>query len=293
MRVLLVLIAALLAACQPTPQPFADGAPNPLLELADAGGITVRPPDGLAPADSRALAEAIAAALRDAEIPAATQGANSRTRFLTTRIAAAPGGPGGVALALDWSLADAKGGRAANGKLATQADAAAWNAHAPELMKRLAADVAQSVVRSTAAEGGGAPVKPAIERPIYVRPVAGLRGRDEVTLRRSLEYQLRQSKLAVAEQANGDALVVTGNFALSPPANGSQKVELRWAVLRPDGVELGTLSQANAVAAGTFDKPWGELAAVIAQGAAAGVSEILARVPPERLADKPLDKPGG
>ena len=91
----------------------------------------------------------------------------------------------------------------------------------------------------------------------------------------------------MAEDPADETLELAGSFKVSPPAAGSQKVELNWSVLRHDGMELGTLSQANAVPAGTFDKPWGELATVIAEGAAVGVTEILTRVPVSKLADKP------
>ncbi len=285
------VIALALAACQPTPQPFAterDPAENPLLALADGGGITVRRPDGLAPPDAGRFGEAIAAALREIEIPASTEGANALTRFLTTRVATQGAAQNRVNVALDWSLADAKGGRAASGTLTTAADAGLWSERAPELLKRLAAEIADAVAKSSAAGSGAATVvKPATERPLHVAKIAGVPARDEPALRRSLEYQLRQAKLRVADDLTHDALVVAGNFALSPPANGSQKVELRWALLRRDGAELGTLTQANAVPAGTFEKPWGELAVMIAQGAAAGGGEIPPRVPPEKLADRP------
>jgi len=292
MRILAIAGAATalaLAACQPQ-QPFADeraDSETALLQLADGGGITVRAPDGLADADSRALAEAIAAALRDAEIPASTEGANSLTRFLTTHVSAQQAATGRVRVALDWSLADAKGGRAAKGTESAEAEAAQWNAHAPELTQRIGKQLAEAVARSSMADSGAAPVKIAIERPLYVRKIGGLSSRDEVVLRRSLEYRLRQAKLKVAEDPADDALEVAGNFKVSPPAAGSQQVELSWSVLRHDGTELGTLSQANAVPAGTFDKPWGELATVIAEGAAVGVTEILTRVPVSKLADKP------
>ena len=293
MRILALAGAAAalaLTACQPQQRPFADDRPEAettLLQLADGGGITVRAPQGLADADSHALAETIAAGLRDAEIPASTEGANSLTRFLTTRVSTQDAAIGRVRVALDWSLADAKGGRAAKGTESAEAEAAQWNAHTPDLMQRIGRQLAEAVARSSMADSGAAPVKIAIDRPLYVRKIGGLSSRDEVVLRRSLEYRLRQAKLKIAEDPAEDALEVAGNFKLSPPAAGSQQVELSWSVLRHDGKELGTLSQANAVPAGTFDKPWGELATVIAEGAAVGVTEILTRVPVSKLADMP------
>ena len=201
-------------------------------------------------------------------------------------MAAQPTAADRVRIALDWSLADAKGGRATKGAVNTEVEAAQWNAHAPELTERIAAQIAEAIARSSAADSGGGPSKAlAVDRPIHVRKIVGLSQRDESALRRSLEFQLRQSKLKVADDPTDEALVVAGTFKLSPPVQGGQKVELSWAVLRPDGGELGTMSQANTVEAGTFDKPWGELAAIIAQGAAAGVTEILTRLTPDKLAE--------
>ena len=288
LAVILGLAALGAGACQPLPQPFANeraSADNPLLEPTDGGGITVRAPEGLTQPDSRAMAEAIAAALRDAEIPASTEGSNKLSRFLTTRVAAQPTAADRVRIALDWSLADANGGRATKGAVNTEAEAAQWNAHAPELTGRIAAQVAEAIARSSGGDGGGASKALAMDRPIHVRKIGGLSQRDETTLRRAIEFQLRQSKMKVADDPTDQALVVAGTFKLSPPMQGGQKVELRWAVLRPDGGELGTMTQANTVEAGTFDKPWGELAAIIAQGAAAGLTEILTRVSPDKLAE--------
>src|SRR3954452_4367919 len=75
-RVLVIAGLALLAgACQPMPHPFesdaADKTANSLLAVKDGVGVAVAPVVGLPPTFSRRLGEAVAGALRDAEIPAA------------------------------------------------------------------------------------------------------------------------------------------------------------------------------------------------------------------------------
>ena len=50
-----------------------------------------------------------------------------------------------------------------------------------------------------------------------------------------------------------------------------------WTVTQANGHELGTIEQANDVMKGTLDRPWGDLAFIIAEGAAEGIVDLLRR----------------
>src|SRR5258708_12836334 len=92
MRGFLPLLALLAAACQPLPHPFAGDVPQAaMLSPRDSAGIYVAPVAGAPTPVAGDLAEAMAAALRDADIPATTRGRN-KARFEL------PGSPSGQPL---------------------------------------------------------------------------------------------------------------------------------------------------------------------------------------------------
>src|SRR5258708_5444899 len=93
------------SACQPLPHPFEteDKGFNPLLQLKDGVGITVLPATGVPPALGRQLAEALAAAFRDAEVPAAVEDGN-RGSFVVTGV-----GRLGPELEIEWDPAAPSG----------------------------------------------------------------------------------------------------------------------------------------------------------------------------------------
>ena len=80
------LIALAIAGCQPVPQPFQPGTAqktsNPLLDLPDRSGVVVRPVAGMPGESGRALAEEMATALIDRNLPAFTGNGNRSSLIL-------------------------------------------------------------------------------------------------------------------------------------------------------------------------------------------------------------------
>jgi hypothetical protein len=64
----------------------------------------------------------------------------------------------------------------------------------------------------------------------------------------------------------------------------TEQVTIAWELLDGSGRTLGRMSQDNAIPIGSLDGEWGDVAALIAEGAVMGVGEILVRkgivVPP-------------
>ncbi len=82
----LALLLLLVVRCQPLPQPFAEDRPPPgapILTPKDGAGIVVRPIAGLSEAASAGLAEAMADALQNNDVPASTQVYNRASYVLT------------------------------------------------------------------------------------------------------------------------------------------------------------------------------------------------------------------
>jgi hypothetical protein len=258
----LPVLLLLAAACQPVPHPFAQDVPpprSPVLSPRDSGGIVV----AAAPGTPAAVAEAVAAALRDAEIPATTLGSGNRASFhLLTRARAAAG-----QASLDWEL------RSAAGKLLGQGNAAAESADARDAAGRVVPAVAQLVQDEPVAAA------PAVEPLLAVRPVTGAPGDGGRALTRAMDYALRNMHVALAEKAEDkESLVLIGKVELSAPREGKQQVKVHWTLERPDGREIGQVNQENAVPAGSLDGPWGDVAFAVASAAAPGVAALIQRV---------------
>ena len=69
-----------------------------------------------------------------------------------------------------------------------------------------------------------------------------------------------------------DGLILLGSMHVAP---GGGRIEMVWHLIRPDGQELGQVSQANTVPAVELSGDWRELAQAIAQAGAPGVLALL------------------
>ena len=258
----LLPLLLLLAACQSLPHPFAGDRPppdSPLLSPRDSAGVLVLPAAG-APAPLAAqLAEAMAAALRDREIPASTQGRNKGSYELLAVARDEPIASGSSVPVVDWELRAADG--RSLGHVSAEGDAADTAAAAPGIARLLQDE----------------PPAMAADRTIALRPVTGAPGDGGRALTRAMDDALRRAHVALAERPGEESLVLTGTVALSPPAAGQQQVKVHWALLDADGREIGRVDQENAVPAGSLDGAWGDVAYAVANAAAPGVAALVER----------------
>jgi hypothetical protein len=266
------------AACQPLPQPFAEDRPPPhapILTLKDSAGVVVAPVAGAPAAASERLAEAMADGLRQAEIPAGTSGGNRASFVLAATAEARPVAPGRSAVALRWELRDAAGQPVGGDVEQSEVDDAVWAKGGAELVDRLvrpavarlAALMQDDAPNSVAAAGG--PV-------VLVREVAGAPGDGSHSLQRAMNAALRQARVALAAgPTTGREFVIAGRVELAPPLQGQQRIKVSWAVQNPDGSEIGLVNQENAIAVGSLDGPWGDVAYIVATAAVDGVIALL------------------
>jgi hypothetical protein len=264
-RRLVPALLLLAAACQPLPHPFAgDVRPpsSPVLSPRDSGGVIVAPAAGTSPA----VAEALAAALRDADIPATTLGSGNKASFHLVARTRAPSAEG-RGISLDWELGSAEGKPLGHGSESGEAGAAS------ELAARAVPGIAKLVQDEPVAVA-------AVSEPLLaVRPVTGAPGDGGSALTRAMDYALRNAHVALAEKAGDkESFVLTGKVELSPPQSGKQQVKVRWQLQRPDGSEIGQVNQENAVPAGSLDGPWGDIAFAVASAAAPGVAALIQKV---------------
>jgi hypothetical protein len=288
-RLAFAVLLLLLAGCQPLPQPFADDRPppgSPLLTLKDSAGIKVEPVVGASGAAGPRLAEAMAAALRERDVPASTDAANRAGYHLIGTVIERklPGGRDAVDIA--WELLGPDGSRAGASTQHAEAPAAAWQGGDEAVIAAIAKDgapkIAALVQDEAPAESPGA--APPV---IAVREVAGAPGDGPKSLARAMATALKMAKFSIAgtdeggaegagaEKAGEAAYVVAGHVDVARPVDGKQQVKIVWSVLTPSGGEVGKVNQENAVPAGSLDGRWGDIAYAVATAASDGVAAIL------------------
>lgn len=110
---------------------------------------------------------------------------------------------------------------------------------------------------------------------IQVPEVEGAPGDGNRQLARNLRQQLSELGLIV-QDAPGD-FTVAGHVLAVPIAGDMTRIEIQWAVLDSRGAERGRIVQLNEVPAHSLDRFWGDVALVVAQEAAGGVRDVVAR----------------
>ena len=272
----------LLAACQPLPQPFAEDRPPPgapILTPKDGAGIEVRPVAGTPDdAASGAFAEAMAEALRDADVPAFTQSANRAALHLsgTAEVAERPGGRAQVTL--HWELRERDGSKAGADVESEEVGLAEWRQGNQALLQRLAKRAAPRI--AALLQEDGIADAAAGEPRILVRPISGAPGDGSRALARAMVASLQHANLAVTDKEPAPELaaklfVIAGNVTMASAGEGKQKVTVSWALFDPRGLQVGQISQSNAVPAGSLDARWGDTAYAVAGAAADGIVALL------------------
>lgn len=278
-----------LGACGPLPQPYR-GEPGEIarrLARPPAYRLVVPPPaEALLPArEAEALAEQLAQALREAEVPAVSGEAFPLDWQVAVTAAAA-----GASVRPRFELRDADGarlgiheGRPVPLRAWAEGDAAALRGAALEAAPALAtlaarADAARRTGDENAA-GRGPPI-------IRLAAVRGAPGDGNRSLTARMADRLAGLGYQVQESAEGADFAVQGVVAIARAAPGLERVEIVWTVSRRDGSDLGRVLQLNEVPAGSLNGLWADVAYVVAEEAAGGVRDVLANAGSEAPAPR-------
>lgn len=285
------LLAALLAAaCGPVPRPFRPDAKgdDDLLLLRNGGSLKVLPlqqgapggPDAPgAPAAPRAMAEFLAAALR-ADGFTATAKPDQPTQFTLRGRGVVQPLPGGREEVLTlWELVDAGGKRLAQRGARSELAAGAWQRAEPQALKRVALQASQallSLVRDPEPTESSAPSL--AEGRVLLAPIEDAPGDSARLLSKALLAALRRQESDILSASDGPAVIIVCEVGLGEPREGWQSVAVSWRVLEAvSGEELGRVDQRNRVPAGSLDRTWSPVVLPIAEGAAAGIADLLAK----------------
>lgn len=266
-----------LAACQPLPRPLADLAvPGPeLLNVPGRGGLAVLEVEGLSGTRAGAFPAALAEVLQQREVPAVAGGGMRESLFLLGRVRTRDIGGDGLEVDWDWELVDDRGAtvdRRAERDIMTRRD---WEwAGAKALATRAAAGV-------VALYNQQMPSPPAEDRKplIFLAGIKGAPGDGGRTLPRALATVIQGREMLATDQRGEATAIVEATMAMTPAGPGKEKAEIRWRVTRPDGEEVGVVTQANEIPAGSLKGAWGEVAGYVALAAADGIVDLVRRIP--------------
>jgi len=280
MRRLAFALLLCTAACQPVPRPFSDDRPPPqsgLLRPPDSVGVLVMPVAGAPSPAAHDLAEAMAAALREADVPASTEARNRGSYRLFGTASVTQETAGYLAITVDWELRNPAGATIGRQVAAMAKPSAVWRKGGPEAVAELARLPAPQLAKLV--EGDAPLPKAGTDPVIAVHAIAGAPGDGALALARAMGDALRRANLALAETPQDKAnFILDGRVELSPPAAGKQQVKISWALKRPDGDAVGEVNQENAIPAGSLDGAWGDVAYIVANAAAPGISALIEQV---------------
>ena len=279
----LITAAAVLAACQPLPQPFKPQderrLANPLLRIADGSGIVVQPVAGLPPEAAAQLAVEMADALLKRNLPAFTGDGNRASYRLSGEALAVTLKPGRTDIRLIWKLTAPRQTLVGEYVLDMATREAAWTRLRPGLIRDLATKSAGPVA---------AMIQDPIPHDLTTKPdgpalyVAKIEGAPEIAaalLRTEMEAALRGRYLRITTDPQAGSITVRGVVSRTAGTGKKHRLALDWTVIAAGGGQLGTLHQANDVTGDQLEDDWPRIARVIARGAAEGVKNMLDRTP--------------
>lgn len=129
---------------------------------------------------------------------------------------------------------------------------------------------------STAAQP--APATAAAKFPrVRVLTVTGAPGDGNRALTTGMRRALGEQQVVLVDAPDATTMTVIGSVEISPPAEGAQRVVIRWVLKGPGGEQLGDLEQANTIKAGALNGEWGGVAHVIALAASEGILDLMTR----------------
>lgn len=280
MRILVLGLIALLAACQPVPRPFQADRKAPtgdeLAALGPRSGIVVVAPTGARANVTALLPGIVAEALLAQEVPATALASPVRRFSLRSHVSTRFTRAGRADIAVRWTLRDPGGAIFATWDQRLTANAGAWRLADTPLLEDLADGAAAKL---TALIGPDAvdPRPPTERTPVLaIGSVEGAPGDGGPALAQALLGTLRLRGFDARLDRAPGSFLVNARVTLTPGIGGD-RVDIVWSVTGPGGRDVGTVRQSNLVPTGTLDGAWGDVAFAIAEGAADGILEALQR----------------
>lgn len=263
------LLALLATACDRPSQPFAPehkAAPSATaLVLSPRLGLMVQPLDGI----HAELEEQLIPALQRHDFTASSRRGHRGSAILSGRR------DGDTAIV--WQIHAADGSLQAEARQRLDPAAGDPGSYDDAGLKRLADRAAELLDRAILEQEGDSSRRVRLQ-PLGIGPIDGAPGNGRQALRAEIGRAMRDAGVPTARDDDDDALMLIGSVHLGRPAGIQREVEIIWQVIRPDGTELGRISQRNLVPASQLEGAWGRLARSIAGAATGGIVDLLRRI---------------
>ena len=274
----LCLLLTLLAGCGTLPRPFEGnpGATARKLAQPPETRLFVDMPDAglLAPRQAELFTTALADALASQDVPAISEGGRPGDWHITLSVKR----QATTVLPL-FTIFDDKGEQTgiAQGQ---PVSAPAWSGGQVEVLRLIATsaapDIADLLTRIEASRRAADP-NSLVNREVrmFVPRVSGAPGDGNDQLARQMRAALAAQSLRV-DDVPGD-FTVAGQVVMVKLPGNMERVEIQWVVSDSRG-ERGRIVQLNEIKAGLLDRNWGDVAVVVAEEAAGGVKDLVARL---------------
>jgi hypothetical protein len=266
----------LLGQCQPVPKPFAAVHKGDFsaIQIGPRAGMTVLPVAGeVANSTGRNLAAAMAAALRRREVTASTAQGHRRGHRLRGEAVLISDDQ----LRLTWRLSGPDNAETLVLTQTEEISPQAWRRGDAALLQRLAGKAAEALDGRLRRLERGRGRRIALAS-VTLGPLDGVPGAGAEALAAAMRAALADAGVPLSDEPPDDGFILLGSMRLSPDG-ADQRIEMVWHLIRPDGRELGTISQANTVPKGQLAGNWRNLARAIARAGAPGVRDLLGRDP--------------
>jgi len=149
---------------------------------------------------------------------------------------------------------------------------------APAAVNSAARSAASAPVQQARAAVPNGTVTGSIDKGVnaIIPSVTGAPGDGSVSLTRAIRSEMTRNGVALGAAPTPQSYRVEGRVALRQSSSaGQQEINIDWDVRDPTGKKLGTVSQKNAIQAGSLDGAWGKTADAAAAAAAQGILKLL------------------
>lgn len=266
-RLPLLIVLTSLAACQPLPQPFQTDsrakAANALVRPVGETSLFIMPVAGLPEARGKVMAEALATALADKDVPASALVRSRLSSTLTVTINERG----------QWQWSERQRDGAELGEAPRPLGLTPDRLEDPAARKQAAQIMATAIAnRLNEALAAAMPAETSPAR-LAVQECTGAPGDGNRSLRQAMrELLILGGQPPVTEKAD---YVIGCEVKVWQDSPNSERITIEWVLNAADGSRLGEVKQANRIPRGQLAQAWGNTAHIIAQGGWQGLSEII------------------
>jgi hypothetical protein len=278
----LLLVAAVAGGCEQRPKPFAPENKAAILEstfqASPRVGLLVDAVDGLN-SDTEALRfrTMLAEALQGHDFTASAQSAHHRSARLTGYLIWAAVSPNATRVAGHWRVESADGEELLVTDHITDIPLPLARAQDGSALPQIAADAATTIDLGLNRQENETNRRLALA-PVSIGTIDGLPEHDSRSLNRALVQALSSAGIPVTAIPPDNGFVLLGEIRLQPRGPGSERMDVVWQLIRPNGEEVGRIDQANILPSKRILYEWSSISSDIAAGVVSGIVDLQRQV---------------